>query len=451
MDDESLRRLVDSPTETLTTEMKRWLDLTTVEGQFHIVRSCMALRNNNGGQLLIGFDNKTSEPVDEGRPDNVREDYHPDTIQALVGKYSSHPFEVEVRFISRNGMEHPVLIVASGVRTPVAAKNPLVDKSAGQKDLFARGDVFVRTLSSSNVVGTSRARPEDWERLIEICFDNREADIGRFIRRQLGSLQPDMLQRIVEALGGTRPSAPSAKDRVVALLDRGLARYEATLLERKPELPKHGAWEVALIMEGVDPDRPTDRDFQSLIGASNPRYTGWAIWLDTSSMREAHLRPRMIGGAWEALIVTERFIEFQHMRADGEFYQRNALEEDLNDGRSGTLDPTWMIYRVAEAIAVGLAFAAAMKISDEGVLHFGFRWSGLKGRHLPPRWSYSNDDIAHDDAAQSFVTVRADTAVNAISPLVEQVLRPVLAVFNGVSLNSGGCEHWTQQLIERRL
>lgn len=451
MDDESLQRLIEAPTESLRTEVKRWLDLSTAHGQFHLIRACMALRNGDGGQLLIGFDDATGAGSADGCPGDVREHYHPDTVQSLVASYSSQRFEIDVRFVERDGRVHPVLIVEGGVRTPVAVKNPLVDKSGPKpRDLFARGDVFVRTLESGNVASSSKARPDDWERLMQICFDNREADIGRFVRRQLGTLSSETLQRIIEALGGIRVAPPSAKDRLTLLLDRGLERYKATVDEKRPELPEHGSWEVALIMEGADPERLSDREFLSLLGASNPRYTGWAIWLDTS-LQSAKERPRLIEDGWEALIVRQRFIEFQRMRANGEFYQRNALEDDLEGYSWRVLNPQLMIYRVAEAIAVGLAFADAMKIVDGSTLHFGFRWSGLKDRKLPPRWSPNGDEVAHDDSARSFVSVRADTAVNAIGPVVEEALRPLMLAFNGFRMNSGVCEHWAQQFLDRKI
>lgn len=450
MDDESLQRLIEAPTESLRTEVKRWLDLSTAHGQFHLIRACLALRNGDGGQLLIGFDDATGAGSAEGCPDDVREHYHPDTVQALVASYSSQRFEIDVRFVERDGRVHPVLIVEGGVRTPVAVKNALVDKSGPKpKDLFARGDVFVRTLESGNVAASSKARPDDWERLMQICFDNREADIGRFVRRQLGTLSPETLQRIVEALGGIRAAPPSAKDRLTLLLDRGLERYKATVDEKKPELPEHGSWEVALIMEGADPDRLTDRSFLTLLGVSNPRYTGWAIWLDTSSQPQS-MKPRMIEDGWEALMVHREFTEFHRMRANGEFYRYAVLDEDMHSAEHRYLHARWMAYRIAEAVGVGLAFALAMKLPTSSVLHFGFRWTGLRGRCLSARRSYADGDVAHDDVAHSFVALAVDTPISAIAPIVQSALRPMLLVFNGYEVSLGSCEEWTREVIERR-
>src|SRR5271165_6465654 len=84
----------------------------------------------------------------------------------------------------RDGVEHPVIVVPDVVRVPVAAKPDLMN--ASRKTLIRLGDVDFRTLASNGTVSTAAARPSDWRDIMEICFDNRKADIGRFLRRHLG-------------------------------------------------------------------------------------------------------------------------------------------------------------------------------------------------------------------------------------------------------------------------
>ena len=60
--DEGLQRLLTDPSETLDVELKEWIDPTTSEGKAKIAKGCIALRNNNGGHLIIGF-------TDNGIPD----------------------------------------------------------------------------------------------------------------------------------------------------------------------------------------------------------------------------------------------------------------------------------------------------------------------------------------------------------------------------------------------
>ena len=54
------------------------------------------------------------------------------------------------------------------------------------KPLVKSNTVYgVRSLHANNTPSTTEATWNDWKDLIERCFDNREADIGRFVQRHL--------------------------------------------------------------------------------------------------------------------------------------------------------------------------------------------------------------------------------------------------------------------------
>jgi hypothetical protein len=93
--------------------------------------------------------------------------------------------------------------VPPGVRTPVAVKRELKD-SAGKK-LIGYGDLYFRTLSSNGTPSTALARPQDWADIFEICFENREADIGRFLRRHLGGDLSSFVSALAKAGAPTTP------------------------------------------------------------------------------------------------------------------------------------------------------------------------------------------------------------------------------------------------------
>ena len=180
-----------------------------------IARACMAMRNNNGGFLIIGID-------DYGtccdRPDwDVRRRFNPDAVQEIVSKYCSERFEVTVHFVEREGVDRVMIEVPSGVRTPVICRAN-IPKAATDKhqagSLLSEGTVYVRTLASNGRPSSSAAVLSDWSRLMEFCFNNREADIGAFMRRQLSGL--DILSAssaLSEILGNaTGPTPAQAAD-----------------------------------------------------------------------------------------------------------------------------------------------------------------------------------------------------------------------------------------------
>jgi len=60
--DQDIRDFLATARESLGLELKQWIDPNTPEGKAKIAKACMAMRNNDGGRLIIGF-------KDDGTPD----------------------------------------------------------------------------------------------------------------------------------------------------------------------------------------------------------------------------------------------------------------------------------------------------------------------------------------------------------------------------------------------
>ncbi|WP_392531095.1 hypothetical protein [Nostoc sp. C117] len=58
-----LKNLVLNPSESLSVEIKRWIDPQSKEGIAKIAKACIALRNNDGGIFLVGFNNDGSPDI----------------------------------------------------------------------------------------------------------------------------------------------------------------------------------------------------------------------------------------------------------------------------------------------------------------------------------------------------------------------------------------------------
>ncbi len=150
---EFLTRLVINPVESLDVELKPWIDPQTPEGIAKIAKACLALRNNNGGFLVIGFDD-TGKPLVAPNPESVRATYHIDTIQAIAAGFASQSFEVRVEFVKSQNAVHPIICVPSGVVVPVAAKR---DQMVGGTKAIVNHGVYVRSLSSNNTPSSTLA------------------------------------------------------------------------------------------------------------------------------------------------------------------------------------------------------------------------------------------------------------------------------------------------------
>jgi hypothetical protein len=457
-----IKALVERPGESLSVEIKRWIDPDQPEGVAIIVRAALALRNYGGGYIVIGFDNNTLEPDKNNVPSDVRTLFHIDKIQGLISKFASEPFEVMVEFPERDGQLYPVIAVPPGVKTPVATKS---DLRVSDRTLLRTDSVYIRSLNANNTPSSTMATWKDWPKIVEVCFDNREADIGRFLRRHLGGVTPEVMREfLATVLQGNEPE-PTTEELLQRYLQESEERSQIVAKERNVTLPEHGTWEVALLLIGQVPQHTANREFLNLLDASNPNYTGWPVWLDSRSFTDRSERPYIFQGVWEAFIasLSSGWDEIDFMRRDpkGRFYLRRALQDDISRGpRTPTpmtvFDFGLPIIRTAEAIAVGIAFAKAMGCdAEKTLLAFAFRWKKLQGRKLtswaqPGRY-ISPGRSAYQDEVLALVNVPLDTPLSALSNFVNQAIQPLFEVFDGFVLSPDIVEDFTRRLIERRL
>jgi hypothetical protein len=381
----------------------------------------------------------------------------------LVSRYASEPFEVAVEFPERDGQPHPVIVIPPGVKTPVASKSDLAFNNA---KLVCADDVYVRSLRSNNTPSTTKAGWKDWPKIMEVCFETREADIGRFLRRHLGGMNPDTILELAAAITMQIEPKATNDDLLRKFLQESAQRFEKVVEERRVNLPAHGTWEVTLLVVGNVPAHTANRDFLKLLGSSNPNYTGWPVWFDSSSFADQRDHPYVIKGVWEALIVSlpsgwSHHVDFIRLDPAGRFYLRRALQDDISGSNRtpkpfSALDFALPILRVAEAIAVGIAFAKTIGCAVETtLLAFAFQWTRLQGRELvswaeqerliiPGRHAYQNEVL-------TFVSVPLETPLSALGEFVNQAVKPLFEIFDGFSVSKEVVEDLTRRLIERKL
>ncbi len=293
--------------------------------------------------MVIGFDDTTMQPDSTNVPPNPREKFHIDDIQALISRFVEEKFEVAVGFSTRDSVEYPVIFVPEGVRVPVATTRPM--QGSDGKEWIKSNTVYFRTLNSNHIPSSSPAMAKDWKDIFEICFENREADIGRFLRRHLGGLdlmslanllQDERLNNepgdgVAQLLRSARRLLAEGSDRFVAALeDSNFAPPEKARLQK---IAEGLSWEVAVVHSAQSSSRSLDRQYLNDLLTSNPRYTGWPVWLDARLSAESEQRPKLYRDAFEALIATKDLpwlhLDFWRLGL-GQFYLRRALQDDLN-------------------------------------------------------------------------------------------------------------------------
>ncbi len=467
MNREQLVQLLLRPTESLNVETKTWTDPREAEGTAKLVKALFALRNRNGGTFFMGFNDATLAPEPCTLEGDLSEVFHLDSVQGLVTKFASEPFEIAVDCLTRDDALHPVIVVPDGVRVPVVVKSDLLATNGSGRKLLSEGDLYFRTLLANGTPSSAKIKAGDYRELLEICFENREADIGRFLRRHLGGPERDAV------LGALLPpiSTPESilKTRCAALIARGDKAFEAEnagrivtqAALRMPSQPL--TIRVGLCLhpprDGVAPTQ----DFLRAFISGNPNYTGWPIWLDTTHSQDPRSRPTVKGGAWQAFTLDleayNPHSDFMLLDPRGDFYLRRVTQDDLrrptarDDPR---LDVKLMLYRVSEVFAVGLAVAKSCGWTEEAVAGFDIRWTGLAGRSLgawanPLNWDTAGSGTAHDADAGSFTILPLETPAPALAPYVANAVAPLFSAFEGYVAPTKLIEECVRRLIERRM
>lgn len=460
-EDDLLQKLIDEPGERIGVELKSWLDPSMPADVAKIAKACLALRNNNGGNLVIGIEDDCT--LSPNPPPDVRKTYHPDVIQQIVSKYAADPFAVDVEWRSRDGQDYPIIVVPRGIQVPVAAKSTLRNPNDSKKNLIADHDIYVRSVSSNHRVSSTKLRRQDIPRLMQLCFDNREADIGNFVRRHLSGLTSDVLRGALTAVSDAVEPEVSPID----LLDSGFTAFQAALQSRNSPFPDAGFLEASAMLRDVPTPRALNQELLHHLQSVRRDLSGWGPWTYIYNPKEAAMNPYVAEGQrWEALMgqasdgVFPPLMDFWQINPAGQLYYIRALEDDLSAPQKGVdprtfLDFYLVAYRTTEVVLSVLQMSQVLTAAVASTIDLAFRWRGLSGRVLNS-WSQPGRRLrrvarAHDNIVASQITMTRDTPESAIPSLVHQAVQPVFLAFEGYDLPREVIEEIARSALGRNL
>lgn len=431
-------------------------------GEFLIAKSLMALRNQDGGFLVIGFDdNGSPQPPKDGL--NVRQSFHFDKIQEIASRYASKTFSIEVHFRKRDGVDHPVIQVESGIKTPVACKTDLLD---GKKKKLSADDIYVRTLNSNGIASSSKIPWKDLDELVERCFQNREADHVAFLAKLIRSLSKSERENLLSVMGQQSQVEKKSQGEVeTRILDNGQHRFFEVAKKRNTDVSGLAFLEGALKIEGPLRKQRASEEFLQFLNSANPSLTGWPIWLVSKSFSNELASSYTYQNTWEQFIevpgIVGRHLDFMIFSPKGEFYFRRALEDDTHRRQTtansqSTVDPIIQLVRIAEALAVGRAFGSVLGDPPDSVkLLFAFRWSGLEGRKLigwtSPQFDVGTNTPSHQDSVLSFVDLSISASEQEITEKTKEAIDPLTTAFGGYELHRSFIQAQVTRLLQRKL
>jgi hypothetical protein len=263
----------------------------------------------------------------------------------------------------------------------------------------------------------------DWSALIQHCFDNREADIGAFVRRHLTGIDLGNLGELLrtEPLQSTVPTPPTSSNRLLA---EGYASFQQRAKDRGRTTPERmGTIEAAVVIDGNFAPIELSQAALWRLKASVPRQSVWPPWAILLNGDNDQVKPYVLNDAWESFVdfpgsdMFPAVLDFWRIDTRGQFYLLRELFDDIpfKDHRpkpNTALDFAMQIKLVAEIISVAFAFAHAIGCEPKHAqLAFALRWRHLSGRVL---WSWSEPSRGFVSAQKS---VQDELTTTIIVPL----------------------------------
>lgn len=373
---QELQRFISEPREDLAVEYKGWLDLTAKGHKAAVAKAAIALANQGGGHIVIGFEETGRSLVSGESPASVPE-ITQDAVNAAVHRYAEPGFHCEVHFVPHptTGVLHPVVVVPGGMTVPVMSKRE-------QAGIVAQNRYYIR---KPGPVSEEPLTGEEWRALIERCVRASREDMLDSIR-SIVTGRVEAQNPVPDALGDLRDYSTEAHERWRELVT-GQPNHS-------PSRFPHGYYEMAFALVGSQPTNSLSELQRRLSAAGQIRMSGWPPFLD---IQVPGLNPEPVEDYVEAWLggiarngnrfTSPNTCDFWQASRNGKLYTIRGYDEDGRDDEP----PAQVLYFTSpiSRIAEGLLFASrlAEKFEEVEQIAVHCRFTGLKGRRIAmPPW-----------------------------------------------------------------
>jgi hypothetical protein len=419
--------LINEPRETLDVEVKEWLDLSDNDHRAIVAKEIIALANNGGGFLVIGFEEQADGTfkASPNRPNNL-DPWSQDSVQSIVAKYADPSVQCRVHHRARADSpdKYPIIAVPGGHRMPIRAK---VGSPDGKKLVAHR--VYIRR------PGPASEEPktaEEWDRFLERCLQNRRAELLEAMRSIMAGVIPN-----------AAPPNPTRLDQLKEFKTKAIARWEAlaaTLPRGAPPTFPDGHYDLAIAIDGSF-DRQSISTLHDTIRSAVRNHSGWPPF---PNLTRAPYRPKPMDGAIECWIGPDTdgsfdkpaHHDFWRISPDGLLFTRRGYSEDggWKGVKPGTsLDITTPTWWLGEAILQSFYIAQALMGSSANLI-LSASWTKLAGRilvsHGNPNRIMFNSYKASQDQYEASATIPVGSLPDALPEVVFSMLTPLYELFD---------------------
>jgi len=230
MADPKVQFILDNLQENLEVEVKNWLNGLQDNGnRAKLAKEIIALANNGGGYVFIGFDDEGAGLPEIQPGAGELEAFTQDAIASVVQRYVAPPCQCRLELATRadSNITHPIIIVPGNHRTPLFATR------GGPNQELESGKVYVRRPGGYSEVARNQ---DDWEKLIE---------------RLVKARQSEMLGAIREVLDPSSRILPEEESSLEDWQAENYAAWQQIVDEFVPDDPRRlaeGRWTISFVI-----------------------------------------------------------------------------------------------------------------------------------------------------------------------------------------------------------
>jgi hypothetical protein len=202
---------------------------------------------------------------------------------------------------------------------------------------------------------------------------NREADQTTLLSKTFQAIPSVNLPAIFKAIGAVSETGLEALEGFETIFDNGEERYSAAMAGRAVYHPFLGFLDIALVIHGLTKTWEPTFDFLRILRIANPELTGWPVWLVGDSLPNPEEQPYFWHDTYEQYIYRQAdkirrrgHLDFSIFDPKGRFFLRRAFEDDMrlpeDVRKTNTIEIYIQAWRIAEALAVGRAFANSLAL-----------------------------------------------------------------------------------------
>jgi hypothetical protein len=443
---DDLEPLLSAPAEALNVEHKSWLDLRgDDEDKALLAKAAIALANEGGGVIVIGFREDRPNLISEPRPAAIAV-YDLDLINGIIRRFASPSFHCTLTLLPhpKTGHEHAVIQVPGGLGVPVMSKSGTPGKTIHPHLCYMRKP------------GPESAPPEnqaDWDRLLTRCLRNRREDML------------DAIRNIV--LGGASAPAPAASseaERQEAFVAAARATWETLVNDLPDDAPARcplGRYELDYALLG-DFDKPSLTELLDKLRLTVAHRSNWPeFWVPT----RPEIEPVPINDTIQCWLGTPAMgerdpghVDFWRASPEGRMFLLRGYLEDIGGWPGHPIEPGTIIdirepvWRVAECLDHARILGSLLAPGQEFKVLSRARWYGLSGRHLSSfdvRQAFFMRDYRRSQQDEFAVerTLDVRQIADNLPEIIHPLLQPLYELFTFFELTM---DHVRQTLANRR-